>query len=261
MIRERVHSRVVRAVVEGSPRWGVVEKGQVYELDGSPFTHWRPGANMGALGSLQLLAPTVPSKIVCVGRNYSAHAAEHDSEVPTEPLLFLKPPSSVIGPGAPVVLPPQSDQVEHETEMAIVIGQHCRDVEPHDAWEYVLGVTCGNDVTARDLQRHDDQWTRAKGFDTFCPLGPWLVTGLTENDVGDLAIVCRVNGNLRQNGRTSEMTFSATHIIAYASSVMTLEPGDVIMTGTPAGVGPLSTGDVVEVELEGIGVLRNPVTD
>jgi 2-keto-4-pentenoate hydratase/2-oxohepta-3-ene-1,7-dioic acid hydratase in catechol pathway len=179
--------------------------------------------------------------------------------VPKEPLLFFKPPSSVIGPGAPIILPPQSERVEHESELAIVIGRRCRDVTEEAAWGHVLGVTCGNDVTARDLQRQDKLWTRAKGFDTFCPLGPWLVAGLDESDVADLRIVCRVNGEVRQRGRTGEMVFSPAALIAYASSVMTLEPGDVIMTGTPAGVGPLLAGDVVEVAVEGIGVLHNPV--
>jgi 2-keto-4-pentenoate hydratase/2-oxohepta-3-ene-1,7-dioic acid hydratase in catechol pathway len=168
-------------------------------------------------------------------------------------------PSSVIGPGASIVLPPQSQQVEHEAELAVVIKRRCRGVTPEEAWGYVLGITCGNDVTARDLQRRDDQWTRAKGFDTFCPLGPWLVTGLREEDVADLEVVCRVNGEVRQRGRTREMVFSPAHLIAYTASIMTLEPGDVIMTGTPAGVGPLAAGDVVEVEVEGVGVLRNSV--
>jgi len=179
--------------------------------------------------------------------------------LPSEPLLFFKPPSSVVGPGAPVVLPPQSKRVDYEAELAVVIARRCRDVTVREAWDYVLGVTCGNDVTARDLQRRDDQWTRAKGFDTFCPLGPWLAIGLDERDVADLEVVCRVNGEVRQRGRTSDMAFSPAHLIAYAASIMTLEPGDVLMTGTPAGVGPLVVGDVVEVEVEGVGVLRNPV--
>ena len=257
MDQHRVY--LVRVAVGGSPRWGVIENERVYELKGTPFTVWERGGEIGCLDDLPLLAPTVPSKIVCVGRNYPAHAAEHGGEVPSEPLLFLKPPSSVVGPDTPIVLPPQSEQVEHETELAVVIGQHCRDVRPQEAWDYVLGVTCGNDVTARDLQRRDSQWTRAKGFDTFCPLGPWLVTGLSERDVADLAVLCRVNGELRQSGRTSEMAFSPAQLVAYAASIMTLEPGDVIMTGTPAGVSPLQPGDVVEVEVESIGVLRNPV--
>jgi len=257
--QHRAH--LIRATVDGSPRWGVVEDGRVYKLNGTPFDAWERGTEMGPLSNLPLLAPTVPTKIVCIGRNYPAHAAEHGGEVPPEPLLFLKPPSSVIGPDVPIVLPPQSEQVEHEAELAVVIGRRCRDVTPQEAWNYVLGVTCGNDVTARDLQRRDGQWTRAKGFDTFCPLGPWLVIGLSEADVADLEVVCCVNGELRQCGRTSEMAFSPVQLIAYAAGIMTLEPGDVIMTGTPAGVGPLAVGDMVEVEVESIGSLRNPVID
>ena len=258
---DRHHTYLVRATVDGSPRWGVVEDGRVYELAGTPFDGWECGAEMGLLDNLQLLAPIVPTKIIGVGRNYPAHAAEHGREVPPEPLLFFKPPSSVIGPGTPIILPPQSEQVEHEAELAVVIGRRCRDVRPQEAWDYVLGVTCGNDVTARDLQRRDDQWVRAKGFDTFCPLGPWLVTGLSETDVANLEVICRVNGELRQCGRTSEMAFSPAQLIAYAAGIMTLEPGDVILTGTPAGVGPLAAGDMVEVEVESIGLLHNPVTD
>ncbi|MBE9472896.1 MAG: fumarylacetoacetate hydrolase family protein, partial [Chloroflexi bacterium] len=160
---DRHHTYLVRATVDSSPRWGVVEDGRVYELAGTPFDGWECGAEMGLLDNLQLLAPIVPTKIIGVGRNYPAHAAEHGREVPPEPLLFFKPPSSVIGPGTPIILPPQSEQVEHEAELAIVIGRRCRDVRPQEAWDYVLGVTCGNDVTARDLQRRDDQWVRAKG--------------------------------------------------------------------------------------------------
>jgi len=254
-------ARIVRYATETGPRWGVLTVGEVIrELRGDPYSEWKPGPAVGPLGELPLLAPVTPSKILCVGRNYPAHAAEHGSEVPPEPLLFFKPPSAIIGPGAPIILPPQSARVDYEAEMAVVIGRRCRDVAPEEAWDYVLGVTCANDVTARDLQRRDGQWTRAKGFDTFCPVGPWVVTGLSEAAVADLAVICRVNGQVRQQGRTSEMAFSPADLIAYASAVMTLEPGDLFLTGTPAGVGPLHPGDVVEVEVEGIGILRNPVT-
>ena len=255
-------ARIVRVSKGGNPEWGVYvddEHRIVFGLKGSPFGEWRQVAPIGLLDSLELLPPAVPTKIVCVGRNYPAHAAEHKAEVPKEPLVFFKPPSSVIGSGAPIVLTPQSQQVEHESEMAIVIGRRCRNVSPEEAWAYVLGVTCGNDVTARDLQQQDRLWTRAKGFDTFCPLGPWLVTGLGEDDVAALDVVCRVNGDVRQRGNTSEMVFSPTELIAYTSRIMTLEPGDVIMTGTPAGVSPIVEGDTVEVEVETIGVLQNPV--
>ncbi|MEE8390797.1 MAG: fumarylacetoacetate hydrolase family protein [Anaerolineae bacterium] len=252
---------LVRVLVDGNPRWGTVKNGQVVELDGTPFTEtdWMCGVELGPIDDVQLLAPAIPTKIVCVGLNYPTHADESSMDLPTEPLLFLKPPSSVIRPGAPILLPPQSERVDYEAELAVVIGRRCRNVAPQEAWGYVLGVTCGNDVTARDLQMRDNQWTRAKGFDTFCPLGPWLVTGLSEMDVANLEVTCRVNGELCQQERTSEMTFSPPQLIAYIASIMTLEPGDVIMTGTPAGIGPLVAEDVVEVEIEGIGVLRNPV--
>lgn len=252
------HPTFVR-VADGGPRWGLVENRRVYALHGTPFADWRRGAEIGRLASVHLLAPAVPTKIVCVGLNYPAHADESRLEAPVEPLLFFKPPSSVIGSAAPIVLPWQSERVDYEAELAVVIGRRCRSAPPEEAWGYVAGVTCGNDVTARDLQRQDRLWTRAKGFDTFCPLGPWLVTGLSESDVADLEVICRVNGEVRQRGRTGEMLFSPADLIAYASGIMTLEPGDVIMTGTPAGVGPLAAGDVVEVEVETIGVLRNPV--
>ena len=253
-------ARFIRTTVKGTPHWGVVEDDVVYRLAGSPLGEWTRDEPLGRLEELALLAPATPTKIVCIGRNYAAHAAEHKAEVPTEPLLFFKPPSSVIGPGAPIVLTPQSKQVEHESELAVVIGQRCRNVSTDEAWDYVLGVTCGNDVTARDLQRQDSQWTRAKGFDTFCPLGPWLVTGLSESEVADLEVTCRVNGEVRQHGNTGEMVFASARLISYISAIMTLEPEDVIMTGTPAGVSPIVEGDEVEVEVEGIGILKNPVT-
>ncbi|HNT79026.1 MAG TPA: fumarylacetoacetate hydrolase family protein [Anaerolineae bacterium] len=252
-------TKFVRVLDTRRPIWGIVEGNVVYHLEGSPYGKWQRGAMLGALHALPLLPPTEPTKIICVGRNYAAHAAEHNSPVPEAPLLFLKPPSSVVGPDAAIVLPTLSQRIEHEAELAVVIARPCRDVTPEEAWDYVLGVTCGNDVTARDLQRQDGQWTRGKGFDTFCPLGPWIVAGLTAADIADLAVTCRVNGDLRQQGRTSEMVFSPAYIVSYAAAVMTLMPGDVLLTGTPAGVGPLTAGDVVDVEVEGIGVLRNPV--
>jgi 2-keto-4-pentenoate hydratase/2-oxohepta-3-ene-1,7-dioic acid hydratase in catechol pathway len=253
-------TRFIRTTVKGNAHWGVVEGDVVYRLDGSPMGEWSRGETIGDLEELTQLAPATPTKIVCIGRNYAAHAAEHKAEVPKEPLIFFKPPSSVIGPGAPIVLTPQSKQVEHESELVLVIGRRCRNVSADEAWNYVLGVTCGNDVTARDLQRQDSQWTRAKGFDTFCPLGPWLITGLSESEVANLEVTCRVNGEVRQRGNTSEMVFSPAQLIAYISAIMTLEPGDAIMTGTPAGVGPLIEGDEVEVEVAGVGILKNPVT-
>jgi 2-keto-4-pentenoate hydratase/2-oxohepta-3-ene-1,7-dioic acid hydratase in catechol pathway len=251
--------RIVRVATEGGPVWGVVQDRQVRRLLDGPFGSLEVAEDLGSVDDLPLLAPATPSKIVCVGRNYAAHAAEHGADVPTEPLLFLKPPSSVIAPGAEIVLPGLSSQVEHECELALVIGRRCRAVTRESAWQHVLGITCGNDVTARDLQRSDSQWTRGKGFDTFCPLGPWIVSGIGEEEVGKLEVSCRVNGDLRQRANTEQMVFSPAFLIAYITQVMTLEPGDVIMTGTPSGVGPLNPGDSVEVSVEGAGTLTNPV--
>jgi 2-keto-4-pentenoate hydratase/2-oxohepta-3-ene-1,7-dioic acid hydratase in catechol pathway len=251
--------RIVRVLTDDGPRQGVVIDGQVDALTGDVFGSWEVTERLGTLGSVSLLPPVVPSKIIGVGLNYRAHAAESSMEIPSEPLLFLKPRSAIIGPDARIVLPPQSNRVDYEAELAVVIGRSCRNVSADEAWIYVLGVTCGNDVTARDLQQRDDQWTRAKGFDTFCPLGPWVVTGLSEDTIGDLEVVSRVNGEMRQADRTSQMVFSVPELIAYASSIMTLEPGDVILSGTPEGVGPLNPGDVVHVEVENVGTLRNHV--
>ncbi|MBN1953629.1 MAG: fumarylacetoacetate hydrolase family protein [Anaerolineae bacterium] len=250
--------RLVRYATPAGPCWGVLAE-KLYELHGDLYARWKTGPEVGEVGSVTLLPPVAPSKIVGVGRNYAAHAAEHEVEVPAEPLLFLKPPSAVIGPDQPILLPQQSGRVEHEAELALVIGRRCRNVSPESAWAYVLGVSCANDVTARDLQRRDGQWARAKGFDTFCPVGPWLIPGVSEAEVANLVVTCRVNGEVRQAGRTSEMVFAPTELIAYAAAAMTLNPGDLLLTGTPAGVGQLQAGDVVEVEIEGIGLLRNPV--
>jgi len=195
-----------------------------------------------------------PSKIVAVGLNYLAHARELGHEVPTEPLIFLKPTSAIVGDQDDVVYPKASLRVDHEAELAVVIGRRCKDVNEGDAFDYVRGYTCANDVTARDLQESDDQWTRAKGFDTFCPLGPQVVENL---DPSSLRVVARVNGEVRQDGHTSDMLFGVPGLVAFISGVMTLEPGDVILTGTPPGVGPVQRGDLMEVEIEGIGVLRN----
>jgi len=250
---------IVRVATEDGPVWGAVEDHKVRRLPDGPFGSLEVAEAIGSLDDLPLLAPATPSKIVCVGRNYAAHAAEHGADVPTEPLLFLKPPSSVIAPGAEIVLPELSSQVEHESELALVIGRRCSSVAEDRAWKQILGITCGNDVTARDLQRADSQWTRGKGFDTFCPLGPWIVTGIGEKEIGRLEVSCTVNGELRQRANTEQMVFSPAFLIAYITQVMTLEPGDVIMTGTPSGVGPLQPGDEVTIEVEGVGKLSNPV--
>lgn len=202
-------------------------------------------------------ADYIPSKIVCVGRNYADHAAELGNEVPAEPLLFLKAPSAIIRDGEPIVIPPQSAQVEHEGELAIIIGRKCKGLtDSEDPFEYVRGYTCLNDVTARDLQRKDGQFSRAKSFDTFCPIGPVLVTGL---DVSDIAVTTRVNGEVKQHGRTSQMVFPVAFLIRYISNMMTLNPGDIIATGTPSGVSKMNPGDTCEIEIEGIGTLINPV--
>ena len=198
-----------------------------------------------------------PTKIVCVGRNYAAHAKELGNELPAYPLIFLKPPSAIIGDGEPVVLPAESQGVEHEAEIALVIGRRARNVEPRDAMAHVAGIAPLNDVTARDLQKTDGQWTRAKGFDTFCPVGE--MTPIADLDWRALEVVCRVNGETRQHGHVSDMAFDFPTLVAWISRVMTLEPGDLIATGTPEGVGPLAAGDVVEVEIPGAGRVSNPV--
>jgi 2-keto-4-pentenoate hydratase/2-oxohepta-3-ene-1,7-dioic acid hydratase in catechol pathway len=260
MVLSPVCHRIVRVIHEGRTVWGIAQEESVFSVAGSPFEGPPEVVDrLGSIADLDVRAPVEPTKVVCVGRNYVAHAAEHGAEVPIEPLLFLKPSTSVLAPGGAIQLTPLSQQVEHEGELALVIGKRCRNLTADEAWKHVLGITCGNDVTARDLQRIDPQWTRAKGFDTFCPLGPWIVTGLEEEDVADLMVECRVNGETRQSGRTSEMVFSPAVILEYITAVMTLEPGDVVMTGTPAGVGPLGSGDVVDVVIEGVGTLTNPV--
>lgn len=240
----------------GTPGFGWLLDDMVGPIEGSPFGEFRRLEANQPLESVQLLPPVLASKIICIGRNYVAHAQEHQAEVPEVPLLFLKPPSSMIGPAGDIILPPQSQQVEHEAELAVVIGKRGRWIDPQEAADYIFGYTIGNDVTARDLQRRDGQWTRAKGFDTFCPLGPWIET---EYDPSDHLITCHVNRELRQMASTRDMVFRVPQLIAYASSVMTLEPADVLLTGTPAGVGPLAPGDVVEAAIEGLGILRNPV--
>ncbi len=234
----------------------------IAEIEGHPFGQLTFSGARWALSDVRLLSPILPSKVVCVGRNYAEHAAEHGSEVPKEPLLFLKPSTSVIGPRDAIRLPIFSKQVEHEAELAVVIGAPgARRADRAAAERAIFGYTCANDVTARDLQRSDGQWTRAKGFDSFCPIGPWITTGL---DVSDLEIRCEVGRGpeemeVRQLGRTRDMVFDVPALVSYISHVMTLLPGDVVLTGTPAGVSPLTDGDTVTVRIEGIGELSNPV--
>ena len=222
----------------------------------APWAGGRETEQVVAVTPSALLAPVTPSKIVCVGRNYRAHAAELGNEVPTEPLLFLKPLTALSGPGAPIPVPAASARVEHEGELAIVIARTLCDATPEEALAAVFGYTCANDVTARDLQRKDVQFTRAKGFDGFCPCGPYVET---EVSAEDLHLVVRVNGEIRQDGHTRDMVFPVGVLLAYISNVMTLLPGDLVLTGTPSGVGPLVDGDRVEVEISGVGTLANPV--
>lgn len=249
--------RLIRYSTTNEPtQFGWVNNAFIGKIIGSPFGEFQRQEASTPLESVQLLAPLVPGKIICVGRNYAEHIKETNSEVPTTPLLFLKPPSSVIGPNQTIYLPPQSEQVDHEAELAVVIGKRGRWIQPLDAFNHIFGYTIANDVTARDLQRKDGQWTRSKGFDTFCPLGPWIETELNP---ADTMISCHVNGVLRQMASTRDMIFHIDQLIAYVSSIMTLEIGDVVLTGTPAGISPLHPNDVVEVTIDGIGTLRNVV--
>lgn len=241
---------------EDALTYGWMLDDKIGEIQGDIFGEYRRREAKIPLTEVKLDTPCVPSKILCVGRNYVEHAKELGNEVPKVPLIFLKPSSSIISNGEHILLPPQSTQVEHEAELVVVIGKRGKNLTAETAKEYIFGYTIGNDVTARDLQKTDGQWTRAKGFDTFCSFGPWIDT---EFDASDAVVTCRVNGQMRQMASTRDMVFNVTTLIAYISSIMTLEPGDLIFTGTPAGVGELKNGDVVDVEIEGLGKLSNPV--
>jgi 2-keto-4-pentenoate hydratase/2-oxohepta-3-ene-1,7-dioic acid hydratase in catechol pathway len=235
---------------------GAVERGadEIRVLKGTFFEDPLPSGEMVPLDDVHLLAPVLPSKLVCVGKNYAAHAAEFGMDVPEEPLLFLKPSTAVIGPNDPIPLLPISRRVDYEGELAVVIGRIARDVRAEDAFKYILGYTCANDVTLRDLQKTDDQWARAKGFDGSCPIGPWIETEL---DPTDAVVRTRVNGEIRQQASTVDMVFGVATLLEHITTFMTMLPGDALLTGTPEGVGSLADGDVVEVEVEGVGVLRN----
>ncbi|MFJ8046161.1 fumarylacetoacetate hydrolase family protein [Kitasatospora sp. NPDC096147] len=261
--------RIARfSVREGSPAAGSVSFGVVegdpaqpdtvvvHGLAGHPIVSLQLSGESYRLQDIRLLSPILPNKVVAVGRNYAEHAAELGHQVPEVPLTFFKPSTSVIGPTEAIAYPPFSSDVQHEAELAVVIGRMGREVPVARASEVIFGYTCANDVTARDVQQREGQWARAKGFDTACPLGPWIETEL---DPSDLAITCTVNGELRQAGRTSQMVRSIAELIAHISEAMTLLPGDVILTGTPAGVGPVQVGDEVAVSVEGIGTLSNKV--
>jgi len=250
--------RYYRIAGADGPSWAREDGDRLRLVSGDPFSGTTDGRATVGRDEARLLAPVAPSKIVAIGLNYKDHAAERGKALPAEPLIFLKPPSAVIGPGETIRRPAWAGRVDHEAEMGIVIGRAAHDLpSPEAARAHVLGALCVNDVTARDLQDKDVQFTRAKGFDTFCPLGPCIATGL---DLADLAVVGRVNGVVRQQSRTDQLIFDAFHLVWFVSRVMTLLPGDIISTGTPAGIGPLASGDVVEVEVEGVGVLRNPVS-
>ena len=250
--------QIIRFLQGREPRYAAIEDGVAYPFDGVPWEGAVPSARGVPLDGLPLLAPCAPSKIVGVGRNYRAHAREMDSAAPEEPLIFLKPPSALVASGEPIVRPRGYDRVDYEGELAVVIGRRAHHVEPHNALEVVFGYTCINDVTVRDLQKKDVQFTRAKGFDTFAPLGPCVATGL---DPAGLSLVTRVNGEVRQEAQIADMVFDVATLVSFVSRVMTLWPGDVIATGTPSGVGNLRAGDVVDVEIVGIGTLHNPVID
>jgi 2-keto-4-pentenoate hydratase/2-oxohepta-3-ene-1,7-dioic acid hydratase in catechol pathway len=251
--------RIARFTTGEDPAYGLVDGAgeKVAEITGDPlYQRIELTGAVHQVDDVRLLAPVIPrSKVIGIGRNYVDHAQEMGGEPPAEPMMFLVPNTAVVGPGDPVVMPPQTSEVSYEGELAVVIGRVCKDVDVHDAPGVVFGYTCANDVTARDLQRTDGQWARAKGFDTFCPLGPWIETDL---DPGTQRITTRLDGTVVQDGRTAQMVHGVAALVSHASRAFTLLPGDVILTGTPAGVGPVRPGQRVEVEVDGIGVLSNP---
>ena len=259
--------RIARFSVDGEVAFGVVEGGaegveaggadaEVAEIAGHPFGPITFSGRRLPLPSVRLLAPVLPSKVVAIGKNYADHASEMGGEVPERPLIFLKPSTAVVGARDTIAYPPSSERVDYEGELAVVIGRLCRDVPENKAMDVVFGYTCANDVTARDQQKADGQWSRAKGYDSFCPLGPWIETDL---DTLDLRVTTTLNGDVKQDGRTSQIVHKIPSLIAYITACMTLLPGDVILTGTPAGVGPMQVGDEVTVEVERIGRLTNTV--
>lgn len=250
--------RIARVSVRGVefPVYGVITGDKIELITGLPWPDISDPVAALNLADVKILAPVIPSKVVCVGKNYADHAKEMGGEVPTEPVIFIKPNTTVIGEGDFIVLPLQSKNVHHEAELAVVIGALAKNVEVDRADEVIFGYTCANDVTARDLQNSDGQWTRSKSFDTFCPLGPWIETEL---DPQDLTISCSVNGDLRQNGNTNDLVRSVREMVSWISHMMTLLPGDVILTGTPAGVSQICNGDSVSVTIADIGTLTNPV--
>ncbi|MEI8081449.1 MAG: fumarylacetoacetate hydrolase family protein [Actinomycetes bacterium] len=260
--------RIARVGVEGAVRFVDLGDENAREIDGHPFGEDELvfTGRQWPLAQLKLLAPVLPSKVIAVAHNYRAHAVETGATLPPEPMIFIKPSTSVIGPGDPIMRPRQSNRVDYEAELAVVIGRLCRDVPAERAEQVILGYTAANDVTARDLQASDGQWSRAKGFDTFCPLGPWIETdidlsGPAVPGESELRVQCLLNGLVVQDSNTADMIFRVADLIAWISSAITLLPGDVILTGTPAGIGPMAAGDEVEVRIDGLGPLINPVID
>jgi 2-keto-4-pentenoate hydratase/2-oxohepta-3-ene-1,7-dioic acid hydratase in catechol pathway len=249
--------KLVRFLYQNRARYGALTDDHVQLLDGDPFTDFQVSGVSMHKDKVPLLPPADPSKVIAIGLNYRDHADELGMDVPREPVLFLKPPSALIGPGSAIFCPAASEQVDYEAELAVVIKKTAAHVSEERARDHILGYTCANDVTARDLQKIDGQWSRAKGFDTFCPLGPHVETDL---DPADLSISLRLNGQIKQDSSTGRMVHSVARLIAFVSGVMTLYPGDVILTGTPPGVGQMTAGDLVEVVIEGIGGLQNSVT-
>lgn len=250
--------RYIRFRTANGVAWGIFEEGRVAEISSNPACGYEMTDKYYELSQTKLLAPVEPGKIVCVGLNYRDHVKESQSatKVPEDPVLFLKPPSAVIGPGEKIIYPEMAERVDYEAELGIIVGRKCHQVAEVEAEDYIFGFTCANDVTARDLQKKDVQWTRGKGFDTFCPVGPWVIDKLAYED---LSIESYLNGDLKQSARTSMMIFSVPFLMSFISKVMTLFPGDLILTGTPAGISPMKSGDRIEVRIEGIGSLVNDV--
>ncbi|MGH7739667.1 MAG: fumarylacetoacetate hydrolase family protein [bacterium] len=251
--------RIARLLHNNKPRWALLQdSADTYRffISDEPWKDHTLDAKSYPLNPLKLLAPAIPSKIVAVGLNYRDHIQEMNHDDHAEPVLFLKPPSSLLNPEGTILYPPSSKRVDYEAELAVVLKSRLRNASPQEAREAIWGFTCCNDVTARDLQKIDGQWTRAKGFDSFCPLGPWLVTDFVE---GDQRITSRVNGEVKQDSKIASRIWGTSELLSFASKVMTLEPMDVLTTGTPSGIGPMNSGDVVKVEVEGIGVLKNTV--
>ena len=249
--------KIARVQVGGEAVWAIVDGETVYRLEGSPWASAERGAAIGPLSGAKLLAPCEPTKVVCIGLNYRAHAAESGQQVPPEPLMFLKPPTSVVGPGDDVVWAPGSEHIDYEAELAVVFKRQAKSVPAGAFKDYVLGYTCANDISARDFQRGDGQWARAKGSDTFCPLGPWIETDV---DPGDLRISGKLNGETKQDSRTSDLVFDVDFLISHLTKYFTMYPGDVLITGTPAGIGPMNPGNSYEVTIEGVGSLSNTMT-